>query len=330
MARRRRMVRNDGSTETNGETSSGPASWDALTYKRPKKLKVPCARVESDGEWFQIERVLETVCLVGSDKGWQNLVQWKPNWSKQIHTPSALKDFYGRATVLGCVVKNETLRSRVRRKIEWNRKEFMSCNFRIRVEHPDGSVTSEVLPYPDVKRRFPAALFEYMENRMPPPRIPEKDEPRPDGLLPVYNNINIPRCLYLHKCVAKKEEKAQTPTSDVQNPPADHVESLTVVKQEVSPSSSPKKDFIQDVCSESVPLKEGFDVRKKAGLKRRSSRRFGARTKWSRSRSLNARASANELISSPSTKVQQPFNEVSNREEARAAHTKVTMPPGIS
>ncbi|KAK6039703.1 hypothetical protein COOONC_22792 [Cooperia oncophora] len=285
MARRRRMVRNDGSTETNGETSSGPASWDALTYKRPKKLKVPCARVESDGEWFQIERVLETVCLVGSDKGWQNLVQWKPNWSKQIHTPSALKDFYGRATVLGCVVKNETLRSRVRRKIEWNRKEFMSCNFRIRVEHPDGSVTSE---------------------------------------------INIPRCLYLHKCVAKKEEKAQTPTSDVQNPPADHVESLTVVKQEVSPSSSPKKDFIQDVCSESVPLKEGFDVRKKAGLKRRSSRRFGARTKWSRSRSLNARASANELISSPSTKVQQPFNEVSNREEARAAHTKVTMPPGIS
>ncbi|VDO86653.1 unnamed protein product [Heligmosomoides polygyrus] len=76
-----------------------------MTYEHPKKLSVPCARVERDGEWFQIERILDTICLVGSDKSWQSLVQWKPNWSKQIHTPSAVKDFHGHATVLGCVIK---------------------------------------------------------------------------------------------------------------------------------------------------------------------------------------------------------------------------------
>ncbi|VDL65807.1 unnamed protein product [Nippostrongylus brasiliensis] len=121
----------------------GPESWDELTYQKPEKLKVPCARVDSDSEWYEIDRVLDTICLVGCDKGWQSLVQWKPQWSKQIHTQSALKDFQGRATVLGCVIKNDVLRSRIRHKIEWNRKEFMSCNFRVRIEHPDGSTTSE-------------------------------------------------------------------------------------------------------------------------------------------------------------------------------------------
>lgn len=40
--------------------------------------------------------------------------------------------------------QNDVLRSRARRKIPWDRKEFMSSNFRVRVEHPDGSTTSEV------------------------------------------------------------------------------------------------------------------------------------------------------------------------------------------
>ncbi|XGW14522.1 hypothetical protein V3C99_000659 [Haemonchus contortus] len=292
---------------------SGPASWDAMTYKRPKKLKVPCARVESDGEWFQIERVLETVCLVGSDKGWQSLVQWKPNWSKQIHTPSALKDFYGRATVLGCVVKNDVLRSRVRRRIEWNRKEFMSCNFRIRVEHPDGSVTSEILPYPDVKRRFPAALFEYMENRMPPPRVPEKDEPRPDGLLPVYNNINIPRCLYLNNSVIKKEPKddAQA-TLDAQNTLKNDVENAAVAKQEASPGDLPKKDSIHRKSTGSVPLKE-VNVRVRGGKKRRASRRFGKRSRLSQNRDIKFNNSADE---SSAFSEQEPFNKTAATPES--------------
>ncbi|XGW14524.1 hypothetical protein V3C99_000659, partial [Haemonchus contortus] len=320
--------RNDGSTETNAEMCSGPASWDAMTYKRPKKLKVPCARVESDGEWFQIERVLETVCLVGSDKGWQSLVQWKPNWSKQIHTPSALKDFYGRATVLGCVVKNDVLRSRVRRRIEWNRKEFMSCNFRIRVEHPDGSVTSEILPYPDVKRRFPAALFEYMENRMPPPRVPEKDEPRPDGLLPVYNNINIPRCLYLNNSVIKKEPKddAQA-TLDAQNTLKNDVENAAVAKQEASPGDLPKKDSIHRKSTGSVPLKE-VNVRVRGGKKRRASRRFGKRSRLSQNRDIKFNNSADE---SSAFSEQEPFNKTAATPESELNDAQVkTVPPGIS
>lgn len=322
------MVRNDGSTETNAEMSSGPASWDAMTYKRPKKLKVPCARVESDGEWFQIERVLETVCLVGSDKGWQSLVQWKPNWSKQIHTPSALKDFYGRATVLGCVVKNDVLRSRVRRRIEWNRKEFMSCNFRIRVEHPDGSVTSEILPYPDVKRRFPAALFEYMENRMPPPRVPEKDEPRPDGLLPVYNNINIPRCLYLNNSVVKKEPKVEAQaTPEAQNTLANDVENAAVAKQEASPGDLPKKDSIHRKSTGSVPLKE-VNVRVRGGKKRRASRRFGKRSRLSQNRDLKFNNSADE---SSAFSEQEPFNKTAATPESELNDAQVkTVPPGIS
>ncbi|KAK5966412.1 hypothetical protein GCK32_014802, partial [Trichostrongylus colubriformis] len=254
-------------------------------------------------------------------------VQWKPNWSKQIHTPSALKDFYGRATVLGCVVKNDVLRSRVRRRIEWNRREFMSCNFRIRVEHPDGSVTSEVLPYPDVKRRFPAALFEYMENRMPPPRVPEKDEPRPDGLLAVYNNINIPHCLYLNKSMTKKVQKAEEQTIlDVQNSPTENVENLSVAKQEPhSPRS--KNHLIHGMNSKSVPLKE-VNVRVKGGKKRRSHRRFGTRSRLLRSRSATANDNAEE---SPSVTGRHPSNETSTAvSKANGVQVKIIRPPGIS
>ncbi|KAK6028545.1 hypothetical protein OSTOST_05406, partial [Ostertagia ostertagi] len=246
-------------------------------------------------------------------------VQWKPNWSRQIHTPSALKDFYGRATVLGCV--NEVLRSRVRRKIEWNRREFMSCNFRVRIEHPDGSVTSEVMPYPDVKRRFPAALFEFMENRMPPPRVPEKDEPRRDGLLPVYNNINIPRCLYLNKGVTKAEKKAEMEaTTDIQNSSTNDVGNLPAAKQEVSPSRSPK---------DRLALAQEAAVKVKGGKKQSAYRRFGKRIKRRRNRSLKISRNSEE---SSSTSVQKPLNEVSNATEleTKNAQMKITMPPGIS
>ncbi|WKY02410.1 hypothetical protein Q1695_016009 [Nippostrongylus brasiliensis] len=245
----------------------GPESWDELTYQKPEKLKVPCARVDSDSEWYEIDRVLDTICLVGCDKGWQSLVQWKPQWSKQIHTQSALKDFQGRATVLGCVIRNDVLRSRIRHKVEWNRKEFMSCNFRVRIEHPDGSTTSEVMPYPDVKRRFPAALFEFMESRMSMPRVPEKDEPRPDGLLPVYNRINIPRCLPLSRRKSMKEKTTMEPASAVTQSATDPVENDP--ERSVISSGTAAQEGLPNL-ERSVRKKRAKDSRKTFGGSRRS------------------------------------------------------------
>ncbi|KJH50980.1 hypothetical protein DICVIV_02838 [Dictyocaulus viviparus] len=184
--------------------------WDNLTYKKPKRLSVPCARMESDGEWFQINRILDTVFVAGSNKGWQSLVQWKPSWSQDIHASLAVKDFYSKATVLGCVVKDSFLRSRIRRKIEWNRKEFMCMNFRVQIHRPDGSTMYEDIPYPDVKRRFPAALFEYFENKMHPHRVAKADESRKDGLLSIYNNVTdsvvMSRCIFANRELPKRKE----------------------------------------------------------------------------------------------------------------------------
>ncbi|VDL82617.1 unnamed protein product [Nippostrongylus brasiliensis] len=254
-------------TREQGGAEHGPESWDELTYQKPEKLKVPCARVDSDSEWYEIDRVLDTICLVGCDKGWQSLVQWKPQWSKQIHTQSALKDFQGRATVLGCVIRNDVLRSRIRHKIEWNRKEFMSCNFRVRIEHPDGSTTSEVMPYPDVKRRFPAALFEFMESRMSMPRVPEKDEPRPDGLLPVYNRINIPRCLPLSRRKSMKEKTTMEPASAVTQSAADPLEND--LERSVNSSDTAAQEGLPNL-ERSVRKKRAKDSRKTFGGSRRS------------------------------------------------------------
>ncbi|KAK6745993.1 hypothetical protein RB195_012230 [Necator americanus] len=173
---------------------SGPEQWDSIKYVHPEKLKEPCARIESDGEWFPIDRVLDSIYIVGTDKMWQHLVQWKPYWSKQV-TPSALRDFHCRATVLGCVVKEDVLRSRVRQRVEWTRREFMCSNFMLRITDPDGTSTVEVMPYPDVKRRFPDALFEFLEKKMTNPRVRDEDRPRSDGLLSIYDDINIPACV---------------------------------------------------------------------------------------------------------------------------------------
>ncbi|CAJ0598038.1 unnamed protein product [Cylicocyclus nassatus] len=186
---------------------SGPEQWDAIRYHHPKKLDEPCARTQSDGEWFPIERILDTIYIVGTNRMWQHLVQWKPSWSRQV-TPSALRDFHAKATVLGCIVKDETLRSRVRQKIEWNRREFMCSDFAVRITDPDGTSTVEVLPYPDVKRRFPSALFEFLEDRVPIPRSKVEDEARSDGLLSVYDDVNIPECL-------KRDPDAQKMTRNV-------------------------------------------------------------------------------------------------------------------
>ncbi|KAL6725321.1 hypothetical protein Aduo_007382 [Ancylostoma duodenale] len=173
---------------------SGPEQWDSILYVHPKKLNEPCARIESDGEWFPIDRVLDSIYIVGTDKMWQHLVQWKPCWSRQV-TPSALRDFHGRATVLGCVVKEDILRSRARQKVEWNRREFMCSNFMVRITDPDGTSAVEVMPYPDVKRRFPSALFDFLENKMPNPRVRDEERPRTDGLLSLYDDITIPECV---------------------------------------------------------------------------------------------------------------------------------------
>ncbi|ETN68279.1 hypothetical protein NECAME_15903 [Necator americanus] len=104
---------------------SGPEQWDSIKYVHPEKLKEPCARIESDGEWFPIDRVLDSIYIVGTDKMWQHLV----------------------------------------------------------------------MPYPDVKRRFPDALFEFLEKKMTNPRVRDEDRPRSDGLLSIYDDINIPACV---------------------------------------------------------------------------------------------------------------------------------------
>lgn len=51
-----------------------PEQWDSILYVHPKKLDEPCARIESDGEWFPIDRVLDSIYIVGTDKMWQHLV----------------------------------------------------------------------------------------------------------------------------------------------------------------------------------------------------------------------------------------------------------------
>ncbi|VDO86655.1 unnamed protein product [Heligmosomoides polygyrus] len=154
---------------------------------------------------------------------------------------------------------NDVLRSRARRKIPWDRKEFMSSNFRVRVEHPDGSTTSEVLPYPEVKRRFPAALFEFLESRMPPPRVRPKDEPRADGLLPVYNNVSIPRCVYKKQVIKKDQPEAEPPA------PQEVTASTADPSAEVSPTTRSK---LASATSEGVPLKDTNGRRRRKGKKR--------------------------------------------------------------
>ncbi|CAJ0606878.1 unnamed protein product [Cylicocyclus nassatus] len=56
------------------------------------------------------------------------------------------RDFHAKATVLGCIVKDETSRSRTR-QIEWNRREFMCSDSAVRITDPDGTSTSRFLAY---------------------------------------------------------------------------------------------------------------------------------------------------------------------------------------
>ncbi|KAJ1358638.1 hypothetical protein KIN20_017115 [Parelaphostrongylus tenuis] len=183
------------SSFVSGHDKNGRRSEDSVSYERPRKLPVPCARAEYEGHFFQVDRVLDTISVVSSDRILQSMVQWKPTWLKLMQTSSTVRDFYSRVTVIGCVVKDNILRSRVSQKTKWSRKEFKCLRFRIRVDHSDGSSTYEVVPYPDLKARFPAALFEYFEKRMPSPDVSTSDEPRRDGLLSIYNNITVPRYL---------------------------------------------------------------------------------------------------------------------------------------
>lgn len=262
MARHARKAKKTEADKDDGKSSG------VMCCKPPEKLAVPCARVSSDGEWFPIERVLDTVCLVGSNMPWQSLVQWQPNWSAKVHSSSALRDFNGRATVLNCVVRNDVLRSRVRRKMKWDRQEFMSCNFRVRIQHPDESVTLELLPYSDVKRRFPAALFEFMENRMPLPRILDGNERRPDGLLPIYNNSNISRALFSKKYRVQQEMNVVNghATMDVQNiVPFNSEANSTSLKEEEPLISS---ELLNGIVADITPFESNLSTENNGRAKR--------------------------------------------------------------
>ncbi|KAJ1353791.1 hypothetical protein KIN20_010533 [Parelaphostrongylus tenuis] len=71
------------------------------------------------------------------------------------------------------------LRSRTPKKANWTDKEFMCLVFRVGIDSSDGPPTYELpskpflkdLPYHKLKGRFPTALFEYFEKRMPSPLI---------------------------------------------------------------------------------------------------------------------------------------------------------------
>ncbi|KAJ1363117.1 hypothetical protein KIN20_022885 [Parelaphostrongylus tenuis] len=194
-----------------GQDNNGRRSMDCVSYRSPCKLCVPCARVETKGEWFQIDRVLDTISFVSSDRIIQSLVQRRPTWLKLLKTSPSARHFHGRVKVIGCVVKESILRSRASKKTKWTHKEFMCLMFRERIDSFDGSSTYEDLPYRKLKGRFPTALFEFFERRMPSARVSASDEPRRGSLLSISYNINVPRCVYIQRRAQNENLKKSVP-----------------------------------------------------------------------------------------------------------------------
>lgn len=117
---------------------------------------------------------------------------------------------------------------------------------------------------------------------MPPPRVRPKDEPRADGLLPVYNNVcsqldqqlcgpicsglftgdfqvSIPRCVYKKQVIKKDQPEAEPPA------PQEVTASTADPSAEVSPTTRSK---LASATSEGVPLKDTNGRRRRKGKKR--------------------------------------------------------------
>ncbi|KAJ1363118.1 hypothetical protein KIN20_022890 [Parelaphostrongylus tenuis] len=198
--------KNSKRSSVSGQDNNDRRSMDCVSYRSPCKLSVPCARVVAKGEWFQIDRVFDTISFVNSDRIIQSLVQRRPAWLKLSKTSPTVRHFHSRVKVIGCVVKESILRSRASKNTKWTRKEFMCLMFRVRIDSSDGTSTYEDLPYRKLKGRFTTALFEYFERRMPFPRVLTNDEPRRGGLL----SINVPRCAYIQRIAQKENLKEDT------------------------------------------------------------------------------------------------------------------------